>query len=217
MQIPVLQKVMEANELLAKELRSEFQKAGLFVINLMGSPGAGKTSLAEQTLARAANLKIGIIEGDLATSLDAERIARYGAPVVQINTGGMCHLDASMIRKALEKINFSSLDILLIENVGNLVCPVNFDLGETARVVICSVPEGDDKILKYSAIFSSASVVILNKIDLLPHVAFDIGRFEQSVNNLGIELIKLSCHTGNGIENWMEWLTQSTSTAKSKV
>lgn len=193
---------------------AEFQKSRAFRYKSYGFASAGKTSLAEQTLARAANLKIGIIEGDLATSLDAERIARYGAPVVQINTGGMCHLDASMIRKALEKINFSSLDILLIENVGNLVCPVNFDLGETARVVICSVPEGDDKVLKYPAIFSSASVIILNKTDLLPHVAFDIGRFEQSVNNLGIGLIKLSCHTGNGFENWMEWLTQSTSTSK---
>ncbi|MDH7480585.1 MAG: hydrogenase nickel incorporation protein HypB [Armatimonadota bacterium] len=206
MQIPVVQKVLAANDLLAGEMRAEFEKFGLFVVNIMGSPGAGKTSLIEQTLSRAGDLKIGVVEGDLATSLDAERIARHGAQVVQINTGGACHLDASMVRKALDRIDVTSLDVLIIENVGNLVCPVSFDLGETARVVVCSIPEGDDKVLKYPAIFSSASIVVLNKIDLLPYVPFDLAKFEESIANIGRRLIKVSCNTGDGLDNWMEWL-----------
>ncbi|MCL6519521.1 MAG: hydrogenase nickel incorporation protein HypB [Armatimonadetes bacterium] len=206
MQIPVVQKVLAANDLLASEMRAEFEKFGLFVVNIMGSPGAGKTSLIEQTLSRAGDLKIGVVEGDLATSLDAERIAKHGVPVVQINTGGACHLDASMVRKALDRIDVTSLDVLIIENVGNLVCPVSFDLGETARVVVCSIPEGDDKVLKYPAIFSSASVVVLNKIDISPYVSFDLVKFEESVANIGRRLIKISCSSGDGLENWMKWL-----------
>jgi hydrogenase nickel incorporation protein HypB len=210
MRIPVNQRILAANETLAEELRARFQATGLFVINIMGSPGAGKTSLVEQTLEHAGDLRIGVIEGDLATSLDAERISKHGARAVQINTGGACHLDAQMIRKALPSFDLPSLDILIIENVGNLVCPVNFDLGESQRVIVCSLPEGDDKILKYPATFVSASAVVLNKMDLLGLVPFDLERFRDSFGdlNLGVPLFEVSCTTDEGMGRWMEWLTR---------
>ena len=218
MQIQVVEKVFAANDLMAQELRDRFEKAGLFAVNLMGSPGAGKTSLVEQTLERVGDgLRIGVIEGDLATSLDADRIARLGAPVVQINTGGACHLDAAMIKKALDRFDISGLDILLIENVGNLVCPVQFDLGEACKVVVCSLPEGDDKALKYPATFSLVSAVVLNKIDLLEHLRFDMPGFKQNLGGLNpnAPLIELSCFTGEGIDRWVEWLRQGVNKRKS--
>jgi hydrogenase nickel incorporation protein HypB len=209
MQIPVRRRVLAANDAVAEELRSDFRSAGLLVVNLMGSPGAGKTSLVERALETAAGKwRIGVIEGDLATSLDADRIAGFGAPVVQVNTGGACHLDAPMVRRALEGLPVSELDILLIENVGNLVCPAQFDLGETHRVVICSLPEGDDKILKYPGTFAIVSAVVLNKTDLLEHLKFDLPAFRRHLSDLnpGAPLFELSCTTGEGLGGWVKWL-----------
>ena len=208
MQIPVIQKVLAANDLIAEELRAQFENAGLFVVNLLGSPGAGKTSLLERTLERAGGMKMGVIEGDLATSLDADRIARFGVPVVQINTGGGCHLDAAMVRKALGSLDASGLDVLLIENVGNLICPAEFDLGEACKVVVCSLPEGDDKVLKYPAIFSLASAVVLNKLDLLNYLNFNLPDFRRHLAELNPDaaLVELSCLTGEGFDRWIEWL-----------
>ena len=208
MQIPVIQKVLAANDLIAEELRAQFENAGLFVVNLLGSPGAGKTSLLERTLERAGGMKMGVIEGDLATSLDADRIARFGVPVVQINTGGGCHLDAAMVRKALGSLDASGLDVLLIENVGNLICPAEFDLGEACKAVVCSLPEGDDKVLKYPAIFSLASAVVLNKLDLLNYLNFNLPDFRRHLAELNPDaaLVELSCLTGEGLDRWIEWL-----------
>ena len=208
MQIPVIQKVLAANDLIAEELRAQFEKAGLFVVNLLGSPGAGKTSLLERTLERARGMKLGVIEGDLATSLDADRIARFGVPVVQVNTGGACHLDAAMVRKALGSLDVSGLDVLLIENVGNLICPAQFDLGEACKVAVCSLPEGDDKVLKYPAIFSLVSAVVLNKLDLVNHLNFNLPDFRRHLAELNPDaaLMELSCLTGDGLDGWIEWL-----------
>ncbi len=209
MQIPLVRKVLEANDQVAGELRQRFADDGLLVVNLMGSPGAGKTSLVEETLRHTSGrLRIGVIEGDIATSLDADRIARFGAPVVQINTGGACHLDAPMIRRALADLDTSAFDILLIENVGNLVCPAQFDLGESFKAVVCSLPEGDDKVAKYPEIFSVADVVVLNKLDLLPHVKFDLPLLRRTLKgiNPNAALVEVSCSTGDGLDQWVEWL-----------
>lgn len=209
MKIPVVQNVLAANERDADNLRAHFEEAGLFVVNLIGSPGAGKTSVVEQTLERALDrFRVGVIEGDIATSLDADRIARFGAPVVQINTGGGCHLNAAMVGKALERLDASGLDVLLIENVGNLVCPAQFDLGEACKVAVCSLPEGDDKAVKYPAIFSIVAAVVLNKLDLREHLRFDLEGFRQSLGGLNsdAELMEVSCTTGEGLDRWIEWL-----------
>ena len=210
MKVEVGKRILAANDALAEELRERFQNACVQAVNIVGSPGAGKTSLIEQTLVLASNVRIGVIEGDLATSLDADRIRRHGAQAIQINTGGACHLDAEMIREVIASFDLNKLDIVLIENVGNLVCPANFDLGESARVIVCSVPEGDDKVLKYPNIFAQASAVVLNKIDLLPHVSFDMSRFRDSLRALsdGIPLFEVSCTKGNGLEEWVRWLVQ---------
>jgi len=217
MRIPLVRRVLEANDLIAAELRAGFEKAGLFAVNVMGSPGAGKTSLIEQTVEHTGSrLRIGVIEGDIATSLDADRIARFGVPVVQINTGGACHLDAAMVRKALDRLEVSGLGVLLIENVGNLVCPAQFDLGEACKVVVCSLPEGDDKVLKYPAIFSLASAVVLNKLDLLEHLKFDLSGFRRHLGELNPDavLLEVSCVSGEGLERWMEWLERGARNAR---
>lgn len=218
LQIPIVKKVLAANDLLAEELRSKFEQAGLFVVNLMGSPGAGKTSLLERTVDRlAGRCRVGVIEGDISTSLDADRIARHGAPVVQINTGGLCHLDAAMIHGALDGLDVSSLDILVIENVGNLVCPAQFDLGEARKVAVCSLPEGDDKVLKYPEIFSAVSAVVLNKLDLAGHLNFNITEFSRNLRemNANAVLTEVSCVTGTGVDRWVEWLLHTAAEEKS--
>lgn len=217
MKVPIMKNVLAANEVIAEELRTWFESTGIFVVNLLGSPGAGKTTLIEQTLERAGDrLRIGVIEGDIATSLDAERIARHGAPVIQINTGGACHLDAAMVRNALGQLEVSYLDILMIENVGNLICPAQFDLGESTKVAICSLPEGADKVLKYPAIFSAVSAVVLNKLDLLEHVDFNRINFKLSLAELNpsARLMELSCVTGDNLEEWLEWLNEGVYKAK---
>ena len=217
MKIPIMKNILAANDVIAEELRARFESTGIFVVNLMGSPGAGKTALIERTLKKVGDrVRIGVIEGDIATSLDAERIARCEAPVVQINTGGACHLDSAMVRSALDRLDISSLDILIIENVGNLICPAQFDLGESAKVLVCSLPEGADKVLKYPAVFSTVSAVVLNKLDLLEHLEFDCVGFRDSLAQLNpsAPLMQLSCVTSAGFEDWLEWLDKGTRKAK---
>jgi hydrogenase nickel incorporation protein HypB len=210
--IPVVEKILNANDQLALENENTFNQGNIFSINLMASPGAGKTSLIEITLRELRNdLHVGVIDGDIATSLDADRAAAAGARAIQINTGGDCHLDAMMIRQALTKMNLEKLDIMIVENVGNLVCPASFKLGTHKNVLIASVPEGDDKPYKYPGMYRGVDVVILNKIDLLPYVDFSVEHFINGVEilNPGVQTFKLSCRTGDGITAWTAWIKQS--------
>jgi hydrogenase accessory protein HypB len=208
--IPVVKAILSANDAVAAENRAAFDAAGLLAVNLMSSPGAGKTSLILATLERLPpSLRAGVIEGDIASTLDAERIAARNIPVVQINTGGACHLDAPMIRSALSHLPLPDLDLLFIENVGNLVCPAEFDLGAHLRIVVASVPEGHDKPYKYPGMFQKADAVVLNKVDLMPHIDFDLSAFQHGLSILrpGIPLFLLSCRTGQGVDEWVGWLT----------
>jgi hydrogenase nickel incorporation protein HypB len=201
-------RVLAKNDALAAENRSWLDARGLVAVNLMSSPGAGKTTLLETTVrALAGVLPVWVIEGDQETAFDADRIRAAGTPVVQVNTGSGCHLDASMVRLALDRLDPGD-GVVLIENVGNLVCPALFALGEAARVVIMSVTEGADKPLKYPHIFASATVVLLNKVDLLPYVDFDVDRFEHDLRvvNPGAELLPLSATRGDGVTQWIDWL-----------
>jgi hydrogenase nickel incorporation protein HypB len=204
--------VLEQNHRLAQHNRLHFAAGNMFAINLVSSPGSGKTTLLERTLYTSGALKCCVIEGDQQTMNDANRIAATGVPVVQINTGKGCHLDANMVHHALHKLNPEPGSIVLIENVGNLVCPALFDLGENARVVILSVTEGDDKPLKYPDMFASADVCILNKIDLLPYVEFDVEKCKSYARqvNRRLEFIELSATKGTGMEQWLDWLSKKT-------
>lgn len=209
MNIPVVENILNANDQIARANRADFEAAGVFVLNLMASPGAGKTSFILATLDRLApQLRPGVIEGDLASRIDADTIGARGVPVAQINTGGGCHLDAPMIRTALPELPLAQLDLLFIENVGNLVCPANFALGADRAVVIASVPEGHDKPYKYPGIFASADVVILNKIDLLDVFNFDLDYFRRGLEmvNPDAPCFNLSCRTGTGMSEWVAWL-----------
>jgi len=208
--ITLEKKVLSRNDLLAAELRKLFASENVAVMNMVSSPGSGKTSLLEKTLGSLSrNLSIGVIEGDIQTDKDAERIAVTGVPVHQIQTGGACHLEAEMIRKALVHFSLKDLDLLIIENVGNLVCPSAFDLGEGMRVSLISVTEGDDKPLKYPAMFRSADVMVINKMDLLPYTDFDIEKAIHSAMSLNpeIEVLKTSCRTGEGLDEWSGFVT----------
>lgn len=209
MDIQVLEGVFDANERIARENQGLFREHGVLAVNLMASPGAGKTSLVSRTLELlSGELSIGVIEGDIASSVDAERIRSYGVPVVQINTGGSCHLDAAMIREALGHLDLPSLDLLIIENVGNLVCPAEFNLGEGLRAMILSVAEGHDKPLKYPLMFSQSHVLLVNKIDLLGLSDFDMEELRSTVRrmNPSMEVLEVSCRTGEGLHAWAEWL-----------
>lgn len=211
MKVPVVQRILSANDQIAAENRARFDAAGVFVLNVMASPGAGKTSLI---LATAPHLspavRVGVIEGDVASTIDADRIAAAGIPVVQINTGGSCHLDAPMVRSALEQFSLEGLSLLFIENVGNLICPAEFRLGAHLAVVLSSVPEGHDKPYKYPGMFNGADVVLLNKVDLLPYFDFDVEYFRQGLEMLhpNIPFFLISCRTGEGMEEWAQWLLQ---------
>lgn len=209
MQIPVVRNILEANEKIAAEIRADLAQRGILALNLISSPGAGKTSLLERTLHDlAGEFKMAVIEGDLQTDNDARRVAATGAQAVQINTDGGCHLNGNLVRAALAKLNLDGLDILFIENVGNLVCPVEFDCGEDAKVAILSVTEGDDKPEKYPLLFHLAAAMILNKIDLLPYVDFDVARacaFARKLN-ANLAIFELSCRTGQGLDGWYDWL-----------
>lgn len=206
--IEVEQDVLAVNNRFAAENRGYFARNAILALNLVSSPGSGKTTLLEQTIRQMEDVSLSVIEGDQQTRRDAERIESTGAPVVQINTGAGCHLDAHMVQHALEGLALQKNSILLIENVGNLVCPAMFDLGEAAKVVIISVTEGDDKPLKYPGMFSAADICIINKIDLLPYVDFQVDRcrdFAGQVNGR-LTFFELSAKTGEGMQTWIDWL-----------
>lgn len=207
--VPVVRNILQANDRLAAENRRRFDDAGIFVINLMSSPGAGKTSLLEKTIdGLAGRLKMAVIEGDLQSSYDAERIQSKGVQAVQINTDGGCHLDGNMIQIAMESLDLHDVDLLIIENVGNLVCPAEFNLGEHDKVMILSVTEGDDKPLKYPLMFQLSTVLLVNKIDLLPYIDCDVSKIHERARQLNgrQEIFDVSCRTGEGLESWLSWL-----------
>jgi hydrogenase nickel incorporation protein HypB len=208
--ILVIEKIFSANDRIAAENREIFNAAGVKAFNFMASPGAGKTSLIEQTIMRLLpSMKLAVIDGDIATNIDADRAQAAGAYAVQINTGGECHLDAVMINSALKQMNLRRIDAIIIENVGNLVCPASFQLGSHKSVLVASVPEGDDKPYKYPTMYRGVDALVINKIDLLPYVPFDMDYFRKGVEILNPDLVTfpLSCKTGEGLESWIEWLS----------
>jgi len=209
MEIKILKDILGANEQIAERNRRLLDSQGVFAVNLMSSPGAGKTSLILETLkSLKGKTKIGVIEGDISSSMDAEAIGKAGVPVIQINTGGACHLDANMVNNALDSFPLQDIELLFIENVGNLVCPAEFVLGEHRKVLISSVPEGDDKPFKYPLMFDIADAVLINKIDLLPYLEFDVQAFSQAIKGINkkAEICQVSCVTGEGIQQWVSWL-----------
>lgn len=208
MKVKIVSRILEANDRIARENRKIFDDAGVFVINLMSAPGAGKTSLLERTIRDMTGLRIGVIEGDIAGTDDAERMETFGIPVVQINTGGACHLDANMISEVLTELTLADLDLVFIENVGNLVCPAEFKVGEDIKIMLLSITEGHDKPLKYPLMFRESSALILNKMDLAPYTNVDVSKIEKDALSLNPELtiFKVSCTTGDGIGDWIEWL-----------
>jgi hydrogenase nickel incorporation protein HypB len=209
--IPLEKKVLSENDRIAGELRERFHRCSILCLNLISSPGAGKTSLLERTLEQfPREQRVAVLTGDIQTDNDARRLARFGFPVRQITTGGTCHLDARMVERALGEWRLEELDLLLIENVGNLVCPASYDLGEAAKIVVLSVAEGEDKPLKYPAIFFKSELLVLNKIDLLPHVPFDLARARENARRVhpGMEILEVSCTTGAGLDAWQRWLAQ---------
>ncbi len=209
--IAIVEEIMGANDRLAAQNRKRLDEAGVFSINLMASPGAGKTSLIERTVKELAPVyEIAVVDGDVATGIDAERAARAGAHAVQINTGGECHLDAVMMQSALDQLDLKGIDLLIIENVGNLICPAGFKLGTHKSVLIASIPEGDDKPYKYPGMYRGMQVLIVNKIDLLPYVPFNMDYFRKGVEvlNPGVVTFPLSCKTGDGMGAWTDWLVE---------
>ena len=209
MEIKVVKDILDANERIAQRNQKLLDANNLFTVNLMSSPGAGKTSLILQTLKNLeGKVKLGVIEGDVSSSLDAEAIGKEGVPVVQINTDGGCHLDANMLSTALDSVPLGDIQLLFIENVGNLICPAEFSLGEHRKVLIASVPEGDDKPFKYPLMFHTVDAVLINKIDLLPYLKFDLDAFSRTVKGMNqkVEIFPISCTTGEGIEQWVSWL-----------
>jgi hydrogenase nickel incorporation protein HypB len=220
--IKVATDALDANQTIANANRHDFDHAGVAVINLMSAPGAGKTTLLEAGLADLP-LRAGVLEGDVQGSMDADRIAAMHVPVVQLNTesgfGGECHLDANMVRSAIGDLPLADLDLLVIENVGNLVCPAEFRVGEDARVMICSVTEGEDKPLKYPLMFRACELVVVNKIDLLPHLDFDLERLLANIDavNPSARVILTSAHSGEGIDEWREWLAAVAERATASV
>jgi hydrogenase nickel incorporation protein HypB len=209
MKVTVVRDMLEANARLAAENRARFDAAGVRVVNLMSAPGAGKTTLLERTVkALEGQLRVGVVEGDIQTSQDAERIEAAGAVAVQINTDGACHLDANMIAAATSELDLSQLDLLIIENVGNLVCPAEFDVGEHAKAMVLSLAEGDDKPTKYPLMFRESSVLLINKMDLAPYVDADPDRIERDSRSIqpALQVFRVSCRTGDGLDPWYAWL-----------
>ena len=207
--ITVERRVLENNDDIARKNREIFTERGVFVLNLVSSPGSGKTSILEKTFqALRGTMKIAVIEGDVQTDLDAQRVAAYGVPVVQIVTMGGCHLDAGLVRDAVKELDIEQTELLFIENVGNLVCPSGYDLGEAMKVAVLSTTEGDDKPLKYPAMFRNASVLIINKIDLIPYVNCNLDELKGNALkiNQSLKIFEISCTTGEGISEWRDWL-----------
>lgn len=207
--VPVVEQILSANDRIALQNRSEFDAAGLFAINLMASPGAGKTSLIMETVkALAGELRLAAVDGDVATSIDSDKVAALGVPAVQINTGGACHLDAAMLQAALPELPLPELDLLVVENVGNLICPTGFRLGVHRNVLIASVPEGDDKPYKYPGMYQGVDAMLLNKMDVLSAFDFDMDYFRRGVEilNPGLTFFAVSCKTGEGLDAWLDWV-----------
>ena len=211
MKVKVVTRILEANERIAADNRRIFDDSGVYVINLMSAPGAGKTSLLERTIKELnKKLKVAVIEGDIAGTQDAERIGNFGVSVIQINTGGACHLDANMINEVLGELPLKEIELLFIENVGNLVCPAEFNVGEDMKMMLLSITEGDDKPLKYPLMFQESSALILNKIDLLQYTNVSIDKIKKDAMSLSpsIKIFEVSCRTGEGISEWTDWLVK---------
>jgi hydrogenase nickel incorporation protein HypB len=211
--VRIVEDALDANNTIAQANRADFDRAGVAVVNFMSAPGAGKTSLLERVLGELSGVRVGVLEGDVQGSMDADRLASLHVPVTQLNTdpsfGGECHLDANMVRSALGSLPLDEIDMLVIENVGNLVCPAEFRVGEDVRVMVSSVTEGEEKPLKYPLMFRTCDLVLVNKIDLLPHLDYDLDRFLYNVDQVhpGAERLLVSARTGEGIEEWRDWLT----------
>jgi hydrogenase nickel incorporation protein HypB len=209
--VTIERKVLAKNDEIAAQNRARFEQHGIFVFNIVSSPGSGKTSILERTLERLnGKLRVAVIEGDVQTDFDAQRVARYNVPTVQIMTLGGCHLEANLVQDALERVSLDGIQLLIIENVGNLVCPANYDLGEAMKVVVLSTTEGDDKPLKYPGMFRKASVLIINKIDLLPYVNCNLTTLKRNALqiNPALKVFETSCTTKAGIDEWSDWLMQ---------
>lgn len=207
--ITIERKVLEKNDALAQQNRTLFTNKNIFAINMVSSPGAGKTSLVEKTLqVLKGKLRVAVVEGDVQTDFDAQRVAKYGVPVVQIVTNGGCHLEAKLVQDAVQSLDLTDIQLLIIENVGNLVCPANYDLGEEMKVVVASTTEGDDKPLKYPAMFRNASVLIINKVDLIPHLPCNIEELKRNALSINpsLTIFETSCTSGRGIDEWCMWL-----------
>jgi hydrogenase nickel incorporation protein HypB len=212
--VRVVEDALDANNTIARANRADFDRESVRVVNLMSAPGAGKTTLLERALARLEDVRVGVLEGDVQGSMDADRLAAVHVPVVQLNTdagfGGECHLDANMVRSALGELPLPDIDLLVIENVGNLVCPAEFRVGEDVRAMVASVAEGEDKPLKYPLMFRACELVVVNKVDLLPHLDFDLDRFLYHLDavNPGVERMLVSARTGEGVEEFRDWLAR---------
>jgi hydrogenase nickel incorporation protein HypB len=210
--VKVVEEALDANNTIAQANRADFDRAGTRVVNFMSAPGAGKTTLLERVLPQLEGIRVGVLEGDVQGSMDADRLAGLHVPVTQLNTdpgfGGECHLDANMVRSALPSLPLDDIDLLVIENVGNLVCPAEFKVGEDARVMVCSVTEGEDKPLKYPLMFRTCELVVINKIDLLPHLDFDVDKLLYNLDAVhpDVERMLVSARTGEGIDEWRDWL-----------
>jgi hydrogenase nickel incorporation protein HypB len=218
--VTMAKKVLSENERIAGELRTKFREHGILCLNFISSPGAGKTSLLERTLEGfSPGTRVAVLTGDIQTDNDAQRLARFGFPVRQITTGGTCHLDARMIENALADWRLEELELLLIENVGNLVCPSSYDLGEAAKIVVLSVAEGEDKPLKYPSIFFKSELLVLNKLDLLPFVPFDLARARENARHIHpqMEILEVSCTSGAGLREWQEWLAKKRAAFRAEV
>ena len=218
MEIKVLKGILDANDTIAARNRERLDRDGILMINVMSSPGAGKTSLIMQTIEKLKpEISVAVIEGDITSSVDADKVSQQGVPVIQINTEGGCHLEANMIEKAMNGLPLEGVDLLFIENVGNLVCPAEFVLGEHKKVMLLSTPEGDDKPHKYPLMFTESELVLVNKTDLMPYLDFDIDAFKSAVTGLnpGVKILPISCKTGEGLENWLAWLKNEVKQIKS--